>query len=66
MPYLLAIFPLLNDSLQGNKVIEVASKSPVITIQNVQDYNNEEEFINGVKAQNQNISQKIEKGDICF
>ena len=58
--------PLINEeTLPGNKVVKVKQKSPTITIRDVLEYENSEEFIENVKSQNPEIKERIECGDEC-
>ena len=61
------LVPLINeDTLPGNKVVKVKQKSPTITIRDVLEYENSEEFIENVKSQNPEIKERIESGDECI
>ena len=60
------LVPLINEeTLPGNKVVKVKQKSPTITIRDVLEYENSEEFIENVKSQNPEIQKRIECGDEC-
>ena len=49
------------EKLPKKPVVDVISKDPVITLQNVQDYQSEEDFINCLKEQNDKLSEMIDK-----
>ena len=54
------LLPLLNEaSIPGNRVINVKQKCPTISIRNVIDYEDEDQFIEKVKNQNPKIKEKI-------
>ena len=55
------LVPLLTAE-QGNNVINIKSKCPVITIRNVSNFVDKDTFIAAVKSQNPQISEKIENG----
>ena len=57
------LIPLLDQAdIQGNRVINVKQKCPTISLKNVSDYTEENEFITKVKQQNPGIKEKIENG----
>ena len=61
------LVPLLKDEvIPGNTIVNVKKKCPVITIKNVSDYVNEEEFISRIKAQNRKIGEQIDKNGSEF
>ena len=53
------LVPLLINKVQGNSIINVKSKRPIITIHKVVGYVNEDDFIEKVKSQNKEIAEKI-------
>ena len=57
------LLPLLNDAdIPGNRIVNVKQKCPTISIRNVADYIDENDFVEKVKAQNQAVKEKIEAG----
>ena len=58
------LVPLLSqeEAIQGNTILNVKSKCPVITIRNVDVFENDEDFIEKVKAQNPVIKEKLDNG----
>ena len=59
------LIPLLDDTvIEGNKVVKIGVKTPVITLRNVSDYTDKETFVNDVKLQNSKIKDKVENGAI--
>ena len=56
------LVPLLNNEVQGNTIVNVKSKCPIITIRNVSDYVDEADFIERVKSQNVQLAEKIDEG----
>ena len=57
------LLPLLNDVTNpGNVIVDIKQKLPKISIRNVQNYVNEDDFIAKVKAQNPQIREKLESG----
>ena len=50
------------EKLPKKPAVDVISKDPVITLQNVQDYQSEEDFIKCLKEQNAKLSEMIDKG----
>ena len=57
------LIPLLNEaSISGNRVVNVKQKCPTISIRNVVDYVDEEQFIERVTNQNPGIKEKIDQG----
>ena len=55
------LVPLLTAE-EGNNVINIKSKCPVITIRNVSNFVDNDTFIAAVKSQNPQICEKIENG----
>ena len=61
------LVPLINEqTLPGNKLVKVKQKSPTITIRDVLEYENTEDFMESVKSQNPEIKERIESGDECL
>lgn len=57
------LVPLLDQAdIPGNRVINVKQKCPTISLRNVSDYVDEDDFITKIKAQNNGLSEKIEGG----
>ena len=58
------LVPLLSqeEAIQGNTILNVKSKCPVITIRNVDVFENDEDFIEKVKAQNPVIKERLDNG----
>ena len=56
------LVPLLNSEVQGNTIVNVKSKCPIITIRNVSEYVDEADFIERIKSQNTKLAEKIEEG----
>ena len=54
---------LLNDeAFNGNEIVKLKSKLPTVTILNVKNFTNKEEFIEKVKKQNPRIKERIDQG----
>ena len=57
------LVPLLDQAdISGNRIINIKQKCPTISLRNVTDFVDEEDFITKVKAQNDVIRDKIESG----
>ena len=57
------LLPLLNDScLKENEIVNVKQKLPVITIRNIEDYQDQSDLVKKIGTQNPNLKDLIEKG----
>ena len=57
------LIPLLG-SLQGNTVVKVNSKLPVIQLRNVCNFIDKDNFVDNVKLQNPKLGEEISKGSV--
>ena len=58
------LIPLLRDetTIPGDRIVNVKQKCPTVSIKNVRDYSNENDFVETVKKQNSRIAEKIDAG----
>ena len=57
------LIPLLHDAeIEDNRVVNVKKRCPTISIRNVKEYIDDDDFIEKVKMQNLKIKEKIENG----